>query len=386
MCDWYRKYLLSFSLTSELICLINVVAYLAFVFLFCPRHFQHSLLGINFRSISCTNLQFETQTQTKIKIIILTKGMGVVHVLTGPDHLSAIATLSVNLGNCRAFFHGVRWGIGHSIGLIVVGTIFIVLENMHPNDNSNADDSGDDDDDADTDDDSNDNDNDSRSIQIPEQIENIAECFVGIFMLALGSYSLFNAYRIRKEMLYSSGRLYHHTEDDNNNGNDNDNDNDDHYGSNGMRRLIIDNDDDNATNSRDSAIADTDSNHSSSRSNSASASSYQSNTSISHNEGDSPFESLSVAVEGDASEEEDNDESYPIGPMWVDDEQHRTFHHSQHIHGHVHDHEHNHLLVNNTKDRISKQCLSLCIGIVHGVAGPGGVLGVIPAVRLHNVW
>ncbi|OEU23035.1 hypothetical protein FRACYDRAFT_178407 [Fragilariopsis cylindrus CCMP1102] len=229
--------------------------------------------------------------------------MGVVHVLTGPDHLSAIATLSVNLGNCRAFFHGVRWGIGHSIGLIVVGTIFIVLENMHPNDNSNADDSGGGDD-ANTDDDSNDNDNDndSRSIQIPEQIENIAECFVGIFMLALGSYSLFNAYRIRKEMLHSNGRLYHHTQNDNNN--DSANDNDDHDGENGMRRLIIDNDDDDATNSIYSAFVDTDSNHSSSRSNNG----------------------------------------------------------------------------------VSKQYLSLCIGIVHGVAGPGGVLGVIPAVRLHNVW
>lgn len=312
---------------------------------------------------------FTIRNTTQIKI--LTKGMGVVHVLTGPDHLSAIATLSVNLGNCRAFFHGVRWGIGHSIGLIVVGTIFIVLENMHPNDNSNADDSGGDDD-ANTDDDSNnnDNDNDSRSIQIPEQIENIAECFVGIFMLALGSYSLFNAYRIRKEMLHSNGRLYHHTQNDNNN--DSDNDNDDHDGENGMRRLIIDNDDDNATNSIYSAFVDTDSNHSSSRSNSASASSYQSNTSI--------------FAGGDALEEEDNDESYPIDPMGVDNEEHGTFHHSQHIHGHGHDHDHDHLLVNNMKDGVSKQYLSLCIGIVHGVAGPGGVLGVIPAVRLHNVW
>jgi hypothetical protein len=295
--------------------------------------------------------------------------MGVIHVLTGPDHLSAIATLSVNLGNCRAFSHGVRWGIGHSIGLIVVGTIFIVLENIHPNNNSNADDSGGGD--TDTDDDS--NGNNSRSIQIPEKIENIAECFVGIFMLALGSYSLFNACRIRKEMLHTNGRLYHRAE----NANDNE--------QNGMRCLIIDNNDDNATNSRDYAIVNNDSNRSSGRSSSTSTSSYQSNTSISQEEGDSPFESLSVVVEGDVSEDE-GDESYPIDPMGVDDEQHGTFHHSQHIHGHGHDHEHNHLLVNNTKDGISKQFLSLCIGIVHGVAGPGGVLGVIPAVRLHNVW
>ena len=37
-------------------------------------------------------------------------------------------------------------------------------------------------------------------------------------------------------------------------------------------------------------------------------------------------------------------------------------------------------------DVISKKLLSLWIGIVHGVAGPGGVLGVVPAVKLHNLW
>jgi hydrogenase/urease accessory protein HupE len=35
--------------------------------------------------------------------------MGVVHVLSGPDHLSALATLSVG-SSLRAFFTGVRWG------------------------------------------------------------------------------------------------------------------------------------------------------------------------------------------------------------------------------------------------------------------------------------
>ena len=35
--------------------------------------------------------------------------MGAVHVLTGPDHMSALATLSAN-GGCGSFKYGIRWG------------------------------------------------------------------------------------------------------------------------------------------------------------------------------------------------------------------------------------------------------------------------------------
>jgi hypothetical protein len=52
-------------------------------------------------------------------------GFGVVHVLTGPDHLSALATLSAN--DTNAFLLGVQWGIGHSFGLVVVATVLIAL-------------------------------------------------------------------------------------------------------------------------------------------------------------------------------------------------------------------------------------------------------------------
>ena len=41
--------------------------------------------------------------------------------------MSALATLSANAGACEAFSLGVRWGIGHSTGLIVVGVIFIAI-------------------------------------------------------------------------------------------------------------------------------------------------------------------------------------------------------------------------------------------------------------------
>ncbi|KAG6623888.1 protein phosphatase 2C 10 [Phytophthora cinnamomi] len=52
---------------------------------------------------------------------------GLIHVLTGPDHLSALATLSAG-SSWRSFALGVRWGCGHSIGLIVMAVLFISLD------------------------------------------------------------------------------------------------------------------------------------------------------------------------------------------------------------------------------------------------------------------
>ncbi|KAH7465653.1 uncharacterized protein KRP23_12193 [Phytophthora ramorum] len=49
--------------------------------------------------------------------------LGIVHVLTGPDHLSALAAMS-NGGSWRAFALGLRWGCGHSLGLIIMAAIF----------------------------------------------------------------------------------------------------------------------------------------------------------------------------------------------------------------------------------------------------------------------
>jgi hypothetical protein len=50
--------------------------------------------------------------------------MGIVHVLSGPDHLSALATLSVG-GSWQAFWLGIRWGLGHASGLMIIATIFL---------------------------------------------------------------------------------------------------------------------------------------------------------------------------------------------------------------------------------------------------------------------
>ena len=52
--------------------------------------------------------------------------MGVIHALTGPDHMSALITLSVN-NRCAAAFLGIRWGVGHSTGLLIVTGMVLIL-------------------------------------------------------------------------------------------------------------------------------------------------------------------------------------------------------------------------------------------------------------------
>jgi len=148
--------------------------------------------------------------------------MGIVHVLTGPDHLSALATLSgtniarhhallsdhdhdhdsayvderdynsanniiynqsmlgrlclryiCNKNNSRyqAFLLGIRWGIGHSIGLLLVGGTLIALEQS-----------------------SND-----EWIYMDDTLTAVLESFVGVFMLVVGVYGLCKAFRNREE-------------------------------------------------------------------------------------------------------------------------------------------------------------------------------------------
>jgi hypothetical protein len=51
---------------------------------------------------------------------------GAVHVLSGADHLAALAPLSVEAGR-RAWRAGLRWGLGHSSGVLLVGAAAFLL-------------------------------------------------------------------------------------------------------------------------------------------------------------------------------------------------------------------------------------------------------------------
>lgn len=52
---------------------------------------------------------------------------GIVHVLSGPDHLSALVTVTTGNTPWRAAKMGIGWGIGHSFGLGIVAVIFYAL-------------------------------------------------------------------------------------------------------------------------------------------------------------------------------------------------------------------------------------------------------------------
>jgi hydrogenase/urease accessory protein HupE len=56
---------------------------------------------------------------------------GFVHVLSGPDHLAAIAPYAVD-GKRTAWRTGVRWGFGHASGAFAVGLLVLLLRDVFP--------------------------------------------------------------------------------------------------------------------------------------------------------------------------------------------------------------------------------------------------------------
>ena len=56
---------------------------------------------------------------------------GLFHVLSGPDHLAAVAPLAVEERR-RGWIAGCTWGIGHASGVVVVAMIAVWLREMLP--------------------------------------------------------------------------------------------------------------------------------------------------------------------------------------------------------------------------------------------------------------
>jgi hypothetical protein len=56
---------------------------------------------------------------------------GIIHVWSGPDHLTALAPLSVRIKK-KAWIAGVRWGVGHSAGVAIIGLLALWLRELLP--------------------------------------------------------------------------------------------------------------------------------------------------------------------------------------------------------------------------------------------------------------
>ena len=56
---------------------------------------------------------------------------GLFHVLSGPDHLAAVAPLAVN-GRRRGWIAGWTWGLGHASGVVAVALLGVVLREILP--------------------------------------------------------------------------------------------------------------------------------------------------------------------------------------------------------------------------------------------------------------
>lgn len=63
----------------------------------------------------------------------LTAGLiaSMLHVITGPDHLAAVVPFAIE-SKKRAWKIGLFWGIGHLVGMLFIGLLFVVFKEMIP--------------------------------------------------------------------------------------------------------------------------------------------------------------------------------------------------------------------------------------------------------------
>lgn len=241
-------------------------------------------------------------------------GLGVVHVLTGPDHLSALATLSAVSDFCTSFCLGVRWGLGHSTGLLLVGVILILRDyNKDPAED------------------------DSRVIDVPDGVSHFFESLVGVFMLFLGGFGLRRAIRKKKKL---DGRI--------------------EIPSANVEVVPVDVD-------ADAVARDTPS---------TGREDLQIYHYDPHHDEEARLDQLTEILEDNRSTKEMGPQpSSSVTANANSDSAGPATSHALHGWG---------FFLSNSRRSVSARSMAVFAGIIHGLAGPGGVLGVIPAVQLHD--
>ncbi len=54
-----------------------------------------------------------------------------VHVISGPDHIAAVGPLAINT-KFRPWLIGMSWGIGHLVGMLLIGILFFFFKELIP--------------------------------------------------------------------------------------------------------------------------------------------------------------------------------------------------------------------------------------------------------------
>ena len=57
---------------------------------------------------------------------------GLVHVVSGPDHLAAVAPLAARPGDRLQWRAGFVWGVGHTSGVLLIGLLLIAFRSLLP--------------------------------------------------------------------------------------------------------------------------------------------------------------------------------------------------------------------------------------------------------------
>ena len=90
-----------------------------------------------------------------------------VHVLTGPDHLAAVTPLVLEKKS-KSWKIGLSWGLGHVLGMLLIGLLFYFFKN-----------------------------------QIPvETISENSEKFVGFMLIGIGVWALYRTQQSKKKLVY----------------------------------------------------------------------------------------------------------------------------------------------------------------------------------------
>ena len=101
----------------------------------------------------------------------LTAGLlaSILHVITGPDHLAAVLPFAIETKR-KAWKIGLSWGIGHLVGMITIGVLFVLFKEIIP----------------------------------VEKISEHSEQLVGVVLIGIGFWAFYKICKTKKINIYSN--------------------------------------------------------------------------------------------------------------------------------------------------------------------------------------